>query len=439
MSEINAGVEFNFSFAPGITDDQALGFEIAGDIWSQHLADSYQGQNLEINIYVEATDDLLPDNVVGGSFPAIATGIKYQDIYDAIQDDVTTDIDLVVADSLLDQSKIDVLVGGEVVDQNFKTHITTANMKALGMIAGDSPELDGYILLNNFEGSLWTYDYLDTPQDGTLDFLSMAQHEIGHVLGFISGANHTEETVDHKITDITTMDLFRYSEESIAMGINDLTYGKTAFLSIEGQESILQLTTGTDHQVGHLAESEDHDHALMSPTISLAERWSITGDDLLVLDAIGWDVVNPGTIDMAAIYQNAQAEIESVQIVDRRIDVEHYILSGDAYNWGSTGSTSSSGGWWWGSTGSTSSSGGWWQKGYFMEVESTTDSATEETHHHTDEVYFSKFWKSLEIIQNWFEDNWGDKWWQKDSSDKWWESNSGYRWENNSDYRWWDK
>ena len=81
MSEIDTGIDFNFSFAPGITDPQILGFEIAGEIWSQHLADTYQDDYLEINIHVEATDELLPENVVGGAFPTIETGIQYGDIY----------------------------------------------------------------------------------------------------------------------------------------------------------------------------------------------------------------------------------------------------------------------------------------------------------------------------------------------------------------------
>ncbi|MGB5631891.1 MAG: NF038122 family metalloprotease [Waterburya sp.] len=420
MSNLNTDVNFNFSFAPGVSDDQILGFEIAGDIWSQHLADSYKGKDLEINIHVEATDDLLPDNVIGGSFPAIATGIKYKKIYKAIQDDITTDADQFVADNLLDQKKIDVLVGGEVIDKNFKTHVTTANMKALGMLKGNKGKLDGYILINNLDGSLWNYDYLKAPQEGTLDFLSMAQHEIGHVLGFISNAKYTEETVGKKITNMTTMDLFRYSTESLELGINDLSYDKEAFFSIDGQESTLGLSKGEDFQVGHLAESEDsdHDHALMGSLISLAERWSITSDDLTVLDAIGWDVVDPGVIDMNAIYNNAQAKVESSQIADRRRDVEKNILISDAYNWGSS---ASSGGWWWGSS---ASSGGWWLEtgGYFLEIESTTDAAAaethhhEETHHHTDESGSDKFWDGdgVETISDSVKDYWGDNFWESD-------------------------
>ena len=438
MDGIETSVNFNFSFGEEVTRDQRLGFEIAGDLWSHHLADSYQGKNLEINIYVEQTDDLLPDNIVGGSFPAIETGIKYDKIYDAIQNDVSTDIDEVVADNLLDQKKIDLLVGGEVIDKNFKTHVTTANMKALGMMPGDSTELDGYILINNLGGELWNYDYLGTPEAGKLDFLSMAQHEIGHTLGFISGAKHTAETVDKRITNMSTMDLFRYSEESIAQEMNDLTYGRTAFFSIDGQETLIELTTGADHQIGHLAQNNEH--ALMSPTIRLAKRWSITGDDLLVLDAIGWDVVNPGTINIADIYENAEARLEFSQIGDRRIEVEESIFTGEAYHWGRSGGTSSASGWWWGRSGGTSSASGWWQTAYFMKVESTIDSATGETYHYSIESYSESFWEAVEIVSNWLIDNWGDDWWEDLSDDDWWEKSSDDNWwEKSSDDNWWEK
>lgn len=102
MNTTNTGVDFNFSFAPGVTDEQILGFELAGELWSQSLVDTYNSENLEINIHVEIKDDLLPDHVIGGAFPTIEKGMQYKDFYAAIQNDVTTAADRTVADSLLD-------------------------------------------------------------------------------------------------------------------------------------------------------------------------------------------------------------------------------------------------------------------------------------------------------------------------------------------------
>ncbi len=66
MSVGNTAVDFNFSFAPGVTDDQILGFELAGEMWSQHLGDSrmklQSGKDFTVNIHVKITDSLLPDN-----------------------------------------------------------------------------------------------------------------------------------------------------------------------------------------------------------------------------------------------------------------------------------------------------------------------------------------------------------------------------------------
>ncbi|MGK7951634.1 MAG: hypothetical protein AB4368_23310, partial [Xenococcaceae cyanobacterium] len=154
MDAINTGVEFNFTFAEGATDDQILGFELAGEIWSQYLGDTYKGENLEINIHVEIGDNLLPDNIIGGAFPTIETGVKYGKIYKKIQKDVTTATDRTVVDNLLDQKKIDLLVGANVIDKNFKMHSTRANLKALGLVAGDSEQLDGYIVINSLGGSV---------------------------------------------------------------------------------------------------------------------------------------------------------------------------------------------------------------------------------------------------------------------------------------------
>ena len=48
MSETAGNVDFNFSFAEGATDDQILGFELAGEIWSQYLVDTFKGENLGV-------------------------------------------------------------------------------------------------------------------------------------------------------------------------------------------------------------------------------------------------------------------------------------------------------------------------------------------------------------------------------------------------------
>ncbi len=153
-----------------------------------------QGKDLTVNIHVEITDDLLPDNVLGGAFPAIETGKKYKDFYEAIVDDVFNDKGEKAVDSLLDRDKVDILVGDRVVE-NDHMQMTRANLKALNIIKADDHKLDSYIVINdlsNVNSIQWNYDYQGGAKAGTLDFLSTATHEIGHVMGFISGTDRSK-------------------------------------------------------------------------------------------------------------------------------------------------------------------------------------------------------------------------------------------------------
>ncbi|MDJ0681316.1 MAG: NF038122 family metalloprotease [Xenococcaceae cyanobacterium MO_167.B52] len=419
MNTLNSGVDFNFTFAPEVTDDQILGFELAGEMWSQSLVDTYNSKNLEINIHVEIRDDLLPDHIIGGAFPTIETGLHYKDFYSAIQDDVTTATDQTIADSLLNQKKIELLVGENIIDKNFKMHATRANMKALGLVAGDSEQLDAYIVinpLNNVDAVSWDYNYLGDVQEGTLDFLSVAQHEIGHALGFISGIDYqgwnqkVNGNENKALTHMTSMDIFRYSIASAGVGINDLSVGKEAFFSIDGTvNNALAMSTGADYQGSHWIDRTQQDGlGIMNPTLGLKERWSISNNDLLAMDAMGWDVVYPAETNLQALYDTALSQVKTAVIADRIKEVDG-ILDVEAYNWARR---SSSVGFWWARR---SSSVSFWQVGYW----STYESATTTTENSADFNWQnSEYSEILSTISNvitsflanidWDDFDWGD-------------------------------
>ena len=165
---------------------------------------------------------------------------------------------------------------------------------------------------------------------------------------------------------MTSMDLFRYSAESHNLGINDLSVGNAAYFSLDGSQTDLRLSKGTryDYQGSHWENREfGNGLGVMNPTIALNERWTISQNDLLVMDAIGWDVVAPREVDLETLYHNAVVEAETVSIEDRNKDVET-LLESEAYNWARRSSYSRG--------------GSFWQEGYFSTFDSETKVTTSE-------------------------------------------------------------
>ena len=276
----------------------------------------------------------------------------------------------------------------------------------------DFDQLDGVIVMNslvNAESVSWNYNYLEVPQEGEIDFLSVAMHEIGHNLGFVSGVDiygWNEESADFdgkSINHMTPMDLFRYSDESFEQNINDLTFGRAAYFSIDRTaENAIAMSTGADYQGSHWTNGDSETGmGIMNPTIRFGERWEISENDLTVFDVIGWDVDYTAEIDLEALFNNAQISVDNVLAVDRTADIDD-ILNTKPYNWA------------WRSSGA--STGGWWQTGYWSTYESVTE--------------------QVAFVPSSSEDNESDSWWNKDSGDNSWWNNL---WWNDSswDNSWW--
>ncbi|MEM6451125.1 MAG: NF038122 family metalloprotease [Cyanobacteria bacterium P01_D01_bin.105] len=324
-------VQFNFTYDPSISLEQRVGFELAGMIWSSYLED-----DVEINLHIASSARLGQDGqAVGGAIP-IFHEQNYGIYQEYAEEDADSDIDEEAIEHLQDGNTVDFLVGEQVVDGNTNILLTSAQAKALGMDEAleledggtwdrdlvDPNALDGYILVSNaFE---WNYDYTRSGEapPGTLDFMSMALHEIGHQLGFVSGLDGALElselySGETQAEGFTVLDLFRHSDASGEIdnpdgAVSDLTVGQNSYFSIDGGETNLgNFSNGEDYQASHW-ERLQVAMGIMDPTLAYQERTSLGLLDLQALDVLGWDVDYKALkkeLDLDKLLKQAEKEV----------------------------------------------------------------------------------------------------------------------------------
>lgn len=370
---------FNFTYAPGTTLEQMTGFEMAGNIWSSYLTD-----DVTINIYVETTN-LLPENVIGGALPGIKADQEYGLFRSKLSQDRTSAGDYLAYGNLPGDEDFTAMVDGNVIVANEQFDLTRANAKALGMLDSNPSGLDGFILMNDLTNQStlqWDYDFSRThnPVNNTLDFLSVGLHEVGHILGFVSGVddpgwlktvsgitNSSQyEELENDLDHTTPLDMFRYSTQSAAQNAVDLSIGENTFFSMDGgATNLADFSTGQavelggdGYQASHWKQ-QDNTLGIMDPLLNPGQRREVLDLDLTAMDLIGWDL-QPGQTDLTLLHTQAKEQLAQRLGVtvnwldlnptqaalllsqDQTQAVESMIQSSQIYEWGY---------------------GGWWQEG----------------------------------------------------------------------------
>lgn len=180
--------------------------------------------------------------------------------------------------------------------------LTTANAKALGLdVATSATNPDATIRFANSYADSFAYSRAQALPYDKIDFVTLAEHEIGHALGFVSGV----DSIDTCIGQTTqcggagglegrawyyALDMFRYS----APGTLDVSVGGATrpYLSVDGGATAVQtFATGRNHGDGTQASHfSDGSGTLMGPYVPYGQAYDATSRDLLALDAIGWNV-----------------------------------------------------------------------------------------------------------------------------------------------------
>jgi hypothetical protein len=304
----------------GMSAPVRAAFDQAASIWGSLLADP-----VKVYIDISYVNDG-KTGILGGAFGFSAVA-DYPLFRDALVADAKSTVDLTAVGSLaagpgfaflasnpdgtirFDADTNPCPLSGPSVpcmNNNQFMAISTANGKALGFDIPTSPDLpDGEFFMNAYYAPLFDFDRSDGISAGKYDFVSVAMHEIAHVLGFESGVD---------IVDICTpasdcgfdngfaldsyavfsmLDLFRYS--TVYAGVRDLRAGGPAGLSIDGGATFIQMMStgrynGDGYQASHFQAGPPN---LMGPYglkgISVDPGFA----DLTAMDAIGWDLATP--------------------------------------------------------------------------------------------------------------------------------------------------
>ena len=352
LSQPIVALDFVFTKSPSFLALESSDPALAGMIETAAATAATSWESIffdPVTVTVELDLAALPPGALATGGPATVP-IPYTDVKSALIGDAKSIIDAdvigslqpgpfleaVVNDTTMTPSlpkRIGSLAPGGAVEEvwNSELLVPTANAKALGLPIGPPPPADGTFTINETLLASFDYDSSDGVGTGLFDFETIAKHEMGHIMGFLSGvdsvdfagATSTTSGPDNpddlsgeavfKVLDLfkytpgTLMDPFPPSEGSVLAWFYGPEPGaippEYVFFSVDGGSSILGFfETGffngfTGEQTSHWLEGSPSsaDPGIMVADLDLETILAISSLDITAMDAIGWDIVpEPG-------------------------------------------------------------------------------------------------------------------------------------------------
>lgn len=290
---------------------QQLGaFQQAASYWSTQLTDN-------VTVYVDIGFNNLGQGVLGQAGSS-ATTISYSSLRSALTTDAKSATDATAVSHLQAGSSLSfyasqankaTALDNNNTENNRTLWINTANLKALGLGTNTGPQnADATIIFANGFADSFAYTRVNGQvPSNKIDFITVAEHEIGHALGFVSGVDDIDGCLSGGGCSASQLDnnawyypldLFRYS----AAGRMNVGVGGSPYFSIDGGATAIEsfstgVALGNGSQASHFGTSVI---TLMRPFVGNGQSYDATPSDLMAFDAIGWDlaaaaVPEPGT------------------------------------------------------------------------------------------------------------------------------------------------
>lgn len=311
---------------PGLASNpEALSaFERAAAEWEAWIS-------TPITIYIDAD---LSTTFYGSPFGENVIGATSYTTYDNLNDlnlDYTTVRDAMAArasqpgNSLLaylpTTDQVSALVPDGAFLDNTTIGVLRANQRALGLLDSADTRADAVIVFN----LAYTFDYdrfdLDGVALGKTDFQTAAAHEIGHALGFLSDVDDFDNYPGIDSTNLTTLDLFRFSTNQRPTTLLEFqTFPRALRPGLPS--TLVDLTheypmstgvnQGDGRQSGHWRDDFTIDPkgnitigpliGIMDPTLPSGTWEAVSESDIRAINLIGYDIVpEPSTAALLGV------------------------------------------------------------------------------------------------------------------------------------------
>jgi len=295
------------NIAPGATlaahPDALAAWTLAANEWQSIFTDP-------VTVTISADLVNLGPGVLGQTSSVLLAG-SYSLIRNAMVADAADEAGDAIVASLPTSAQLSAIVppGFAIADS---LAATKANLKALGFTGLDGVfgVTDATINFNtDFLGS-FDFDRSDGVGAGVFDFETIAAHEIGHALGFVSAVDDVDSLLSASETGTIFMrplDLFRFGDLADPATAGDFTtFPRELRPGVPSDFDDLtnewSFSTGVFAGDGRQA-SHWKDDALtglsigvMDPTLAPGVSEAISAADVRALDVIGWDFEEPAAV-----------------------------------------------------------------------------------------------------------------------------------------------